>query len=92
MTPPRDIKSLAWAAEELGISKSTAYRLAESGQLPGAFRVGRQWRVSVVRFTDQVHGDDGRVAVPRTVASHRNLSAEWDRACRPDQQANKEQT
>ena len=33
---PDDVKGIAWAAERLSISPSTAYRLAEKGQLPGA--------------------------------------------------------
>ena len=38
----RDVETLTWAAEQLGISKSTAYRLALAGKMPGAFKVGRQ--------------------------------------------------
>lgn len=53
-----DIESLAWAARELGISKATAYRLAESARLPGAFKIGEQWRISVPRFRRQVHGEE----------------------------------
>jgi excisionase family DNA binding protein len=55
---PRDVKPIAWAAEQLAISISTAYRLAETGQLPGVFKVGAQWRVSVARFLREVHGLD----------------------------------
>lgn len=51
-----DVRPLAWAAEELGIGLSTAYRLAAIGQLPGAFKVGAQWRVSVPAFLRIVHG------------------------------------
>jgi hypothetical protein len=51
-----DIRSLAWAAEQLGIGVSTAYRLALSGAIPGAFKVGAQWRVSVPKFMAEVHG------------------------------------
>lgn len=54
---PVDIQRIDWAAEQLGIGESTAYRLAEAGQLPGAFKVGRQWRVSVPRFLREVHGE-----------------------------------
>jgi excisionase family DNA binding protein len=53
---PRDVKRISWAARRLGISNSTAYRLAESGKLPGAFKAGAQWRVSVPRFLREVHG------------------------------------
>lgn len=55
---PPDVKTLAWAAEQLGIGESTAYRLAPLGQIPGAFRVGAQWRVSVRRFEREVHGTE----------------------------------
>jgi excisionase family DNA binding protein len=54
---PADIESLDWAANRLGISKSTAYRLAKAGDMPGAFQAGHQWRVSVPRFWAEVHGD-----------------------------------
>ena len=57
-TLPADVKHLSWAAEQLGIGSSTAYRLAAAGQLPGAFKVGGQWRVSVPRFFSIVHGPD----------------------------------
>jgi excisionase family DNA binding protein len=53
---PVDVKHLSWAAEQLGIGESTAYRLAASGQMPGAFKVGAQWRVSVPKFMAAVHG------------------------------------
>lgn len=55
--PAADIRPLSWAAEQLGIGQSTAYRLAEVGKLPGSFRVGRQWRISVPRFLREVHGE-----------------------------------
>jgi excisionase family DNA binding protein len=52
-----DVKGIAWIAEQLGISLSTAYRLAENGGLTqyGAFKIGAQWRVSVPRFMAVVH-------------------------------------
>jgi hypothetical protein len=53
---PDDVKPLSWAAERLGIASSTAYRLAPLGQVPGAFRIGAQWRISVPRFEREVHG------------------------------------
>jgi hypothetical protein len=51
-----DVAHLSWAAKRLNIGLSTAYRLAPLGQIPGAFRVGVQWRVSVPRFNAVVHG------------------------------------
>lgn len=53
---PADVQAISWAAQQLGISVTTAYRLAERGQLPGAFKVGVQWRISVPRFEREVHG------------------------------------
>jgi excisionase family DNA binding protein len=60
--PAADVELLEWAATQLGIGRSTAYRLAESGQLPGAFKVGAQWRVSVPRFLAEIHGGSGDAA------------------------------
>jgi excisionase family DNA binding protein len=53
---PPDVKPISWAAKRLAISTTTAYRLAEVGRLPGVFKVGAQWRVSVPRFEQEVHG------------------------------------
>jgi len=53
---PGDVKPLSWAAEQLGISHSNAYRLAAAGQIPGAWKVGALWRVSVPKFHSEVHG------------------------------------
>jgi excisionase family DNA binding protein len=54
---PEDVRHLSWAAEQLGIGVSTAYRLVAVGKIPGAFRIGAQWRVSVPRFLAAVHGE-----------------------------------
>lgn len=54
---PDDVKHLSWAAEQLGIATSTAYRLAVTGDIPGAFKVGAQWRISVPKFLREVHGE-----------------------------------
>ena len=52
--------SLPEAAELLGISKDLAYDLARRGELPGAFQLGRRWRVSLVKLRAPVHGaEDG---------------------------------
>ncbi len=55
---PADVQRIAWAAEYLEIGLSTAYRLAEAGRLPGAFKVGAQWRISVPKFLREVHGTE----------------------------------
>jgi excisionase family DNA binding protein len=54
---PDDVKQISWAAEKLGIGTSTAYRLVAAGKIPGAFKVGAQWRISVPRFLAEVHGE-----------------------------------
>lgn len=51
-----DIQPIGWAAKELGIGLSTAYRLASAGQLPGAFRVSSNWRISKSAFWEEVAG------------------------------------
>jgi excisionase family DNA binding protein len=57
---PSDVRHLSWAAEQLGIGLSTAYRLAAQNEIPGAFKVGAQWRVSTVAFERVVHGGGGQ--------------------------------
>lgn len=37
------ISDVAW---ELGVCAETVYRRAKAGELPGAFKIGRTWRVS----------------------------------------------
>ena len=56
---PSDVETLAWAAEQLRVSKATAYRMAQADEMPGAFKVRGQWRISVVRFWREVNGEDG---------------------------------
>lgn len=51
-----DIVPLSWAAQRLGVCQKTAVRLANRGELPGAFRIGKSWRVSVPRFMALIHG------------------------------------
>lgn len=58
------VVSVPEAAELLGISKDLAYDLARRGELPGAFQLGRRWRVSLVRLRGAVHGG-GEWAAPR---------------------------
>jgi excisionase family DNA binding protein len=54
-----DVQLLPWVAQQLGISKATAYRLAKVGKIPGCFKVGAQYRVSVPAFWLAIHGDEG---------------------------------
>jgi len=53
-----NVLSVPQAADQLGISKDLAYELARRGELPGAFRLGRRWRVSAVRLALAVHGSE----------------------------------
>jgi excisionase family DNA binding protein len=54
------VVSVPEAAALLGISKDLAYDLARRGELPGAFQLGRRWRVSLIRLRAAVHGaEDG---------------------------------
>jgi excisionase family DNA binding protein len=43
---PPELLKIAEVAQLLRISASNVYRLAERGELPGACKVGAQWRVS----------------------------------------------
>jgi excisionase family DNA binding protein len=54
------VVSVPEAARLLGISKDLAYNLARRGELPGAFQLGRRWRVSLVRLRAAVHGAEDR--------------------------------
>ncbi len=56
------VVSVPEAARLLGISKDLAYDLARRGELPGAFRLGRRWRVSLVRLRTAVHGAEDRAS------------------------------
>jgi excisionase family DNA binding protein len=56
------VASIGEAAELLGISKDLAYDLARRGGLPGAFQLGRRWRVSLVKLRAAVHGTEDSAA------------------------------
>ena len=51
-----DVVSVPEATELLGISKDLGYDLALRGELPGAFQLGRRWRVSLVKLRAAGHG------------------------------------
>jgi predicted DNA-binding transcriptional regulator AlpA len=46
--------TLPAAARLLGISETLGRELARRGQFPGAFRIGRAWRVHRATFEEQV--------------------------------------
>lgn len=70
--PDPDLITLPRAAARLGISATTAYRLAQSGQFPGgaALKVGRHWRVSVPRLGRYLEGSpaSSELKLPRAAA------------------------
>jgi excisionase family DNA binding protein len=53
-----NVISVPEAARLLCISKDLAYDLARRGELPGAFQLGRRWRVSLVRLNSAIHGSE----------------------------------
>ena len=58
------VVSVPEAAALLGISKDLAYDLARRGELPGAFQLGRRWRVSLIKPRAAVHGAEDGAAQP----------------------------
>lgn len=53
-TPPSITLTLPAAAQLLGISETLARQMAREGRFPGAFQLGRVWRVHRATFDDQV--------------------------------------
>lgn len=46
MQGERQTISVTEAGAQLGVGRDLSYRLARTGRLPGAMRLGRLWRVS----------------------------------------------
>jgi excisionase family DNA binding protein len=44
-TLPPDLLTIPMLARRLGISETTARSMVRTGQVPEAFKVGRQWRI-----------------------------------------------
>ena len=65
------VKPLSWAAGRLRVSETTCYRLAQRDELPGAFKLGGQWRISVPRFNREVHGDSVATSGTNVLAAGR---------------------
>jgi predicted DNA-binding transcriptional regulator AlpA len=53
----RDLISMQEAAERIGFSAATAYRLARAGEFEPALKIGARWFVSVPRLERYLHGD-----------------------------------
>lgn len=48
--------TVAEVANTLRVSEDTVRDLSEKGEIPGAFRVGAQWRFSSTRLQEMIHG------------------------------------
>lgn len=44
---PRKIATVAEAAKLLRVHRITLYRMLKAGKVPGAFKIGRVWRVDL---------------------------------------------
>ena len=59
-TPPTPDEMLRWpvtvdvvqAGRAFGLGREAAYRAAAAGELPGAIRIGRRWRVISARLRE----------------------------------------
>src|SRR5262245_13984867 len=57
-----DWMSASQAAERLGVSRDTAYKLLADGKIPGQYRVGWRWRVSVAGLEQAMQAQEARNA------------------------------
>lgn len=55
-----DVMSVEQAGARLGLSRGTAYEAARRGELPGIFRIGSRWMVSIAAF-------EAALAAPQTI-------------------------
>ena len=46
--------TVAEVAEALHCSRATVYHLLRAGQIPGAFRIGTDWRISSDKFEEWI--------------------------------------
>lgn len=59
-TQTSDVMSIEEAAARLCLGRGLAYDLARQGKLPGCFRLGGRWLVSVIAF-------EAALAAPQTI-------------------------
>lgn len=52
LSEPPELLTLAEAAGRLRVSPSTAKRLAANGDIPGARKIGGQWRFNAAAFDE----------------------------------------
>ena len=57
-TDARPLLSLAEVSARVNVSRPTLYRMAIAGMLPGAVRIGSQWRVRPDALEAWVNGDE----------------------------------
>jgi Helix-turn-helix domain len=55
----RDWWTLAEWADLYGFSRNGAHAMAIRGDVPGAVKFGRRWRISKVAFRRAFHGEQG---------------------------------
>ena len=53
-------------AESLRCSRLTIYRLLHNGKIPGAFRIGSDWRVRSDKFREWIQRTEGTNKSSRT--------------------------
>jgi len=60
-------------AEFLRCSRETLYRLLNKGEIPGAFRVGSDWRVSADQFEEYIRQSQRGHTTPSVSSPGKNL-------------------
>jgi excisionase family DNA binding protein len=75
-TLPPDLLTIPMLARRLGISETTARSMVRTGQVPEAFKVGRQWRISRPRLERRLHGTPSPSVHPEVETSS-TIPVEW---------------
>ena len=57
VTDERETITIEQAAARLGISRNSAYNLANRGELPGSHKLGKRIVVSIIVFENWLHGN-----------------------------------
>jgi len=60
-------------AEFLRCHRLTVYRLLRRGQIPGAFRVGSDWRISSDKFEEWIGQSQRELTTPSVSSARKNL-------------------
>ena len=64
-----DVMTLDEVAVRLRLSRHGVANMAQRGEIPGAMKFGRRWRVSVVAFERALHGEAPIEIGPSSVVS-----------------------